>query len=249
MGWGRQPRPPASPLSPAGRLTVSARSCAEIQPEPLSTSVLPVPTPEGVLVSRAVGASSAAAAACHGGCLGMAATEMAVQWIQGVQEMLGTLLPADSVAYSSQQADAHCPLLPPSTPTLSPAATDSASQAATASRHDNHTTAAEGASADQQQGSNGPVKQAGNEPQPSAKGDTVYCVALRSRIPPLVGLGMRLERWQHRSEAPDCGCDSCLAWQTGHTAAQTQAGHGLQTLPLISCASLQHVSLLPELCE
>ena len=141
-----------------------------------------------------------------------AATQMAVEWIQEVQETLGTLLPADSVAYSSQQADAHCPLLPPH-PTLSPAGTDPASQAATASRHDNPTTGAEGASADQQQSSEDPVKQeAGYGPQPSAKGYRVHSGFCRI---PLSGIGMRLKRWQHRSEAPDCGCDSCVAWQTG----------------------------------
>lgn len=139
------------------------------------------------------------------------ATQIAVEWIQGVQETLGTLLPTDSNAYPSQQADAHSQLLPPH-PTLSPAATNHASQAATASRHDNPTTGAEGASVDQQQGSDDPVKQAGCGPQPSGKGDTVHTGFC---IPPLLGQGVRLEHWQHRSEAPDCGCHSCVAWQAG----------------------------------
>lgn len=178
-----------------------------------------------------------------------AATQIAVEWIQGVQETLGTLLPTDSVAYSSQQADAHSPLLPQ--PTLSPAATDPASQATTAPRHDIPTTGAEGPSADQQQGRDDPVKQAGSGPQPSAKGDTVHSSFC---IPPLLGVGVRLQCWQHRSEAPDCSCDSCVAWQTGTqllTGRQAKECRPYRSFPVRAHHSqcCRHVSLLPELCQ
>lgn len=141
------------------------------------------------------------------------ATLRAVLWIQDIQQSLGVLSPAD---YLNQHADVHSSLLPE--PSLSPAATvatDSGSQAATGSKHEDVAMATEVAHADQQQDT---VIQ---DPHPFASMDLVDRAFHQS---PLLSTEQSVSSsvWAEISPMSECGCMSCLAWQSGKQPPITQ---------------------------
>ena len=163
------------------------------------------------------------------------ATMLVVEWIQNVQQTLSISLSAGNGGSRNQQADVHGSVLPE--PTLSPpatAATGHASQAGTGCRHEDLATGAKVASADQEPDRDSQVGHAGRDPDPSAGGNIFnrgfpLTPALKTKQ------SVCSSAWQHKSPASDCGCDSCLAWETCKqppTSAQTRDCRPYCSLPV-----------------